>query len=183
MASAYASWAGQPANDERRVLQVGRDVPALFNRHLTSGARRDVLLITRALHARVRNGPRATPHGARNASTVRGRDLFGAQWRRSVWPRGALGRRQGRHSLTPLPPIQKLIDGFDPAPEPPAGRQHGYRVSRPAARGGGRPRSTRWRRRGTTRPVLGDPSASRAASRQAGRRHQLVVAAAMRFVA
>jgi hypothetical protein len=108
-------------NDERRVLQTGRESFGLgYQRQLLSGNRNSFLLIASLLHARIKLGT-ATIFSMFSGSRI-GSAVFDPQWRRLSRPRGVIGRFQGRPALPNSATadfLDRLNDGrLDPAPEP-----------------------------------------------------------------
>jgi hypothetical protein len=123
MASAWRQLGNlQPANIERRTLQVGREsFTRMFQRHMTSGFAEVFFLLTGGVHARVPSTGGSTLHSVFAGSKL-GRHLFDPQWRRFSRRRGKIGRSQGRlvGDDSNFKPVTRLNDPtFDPAPEPP----------------------------------------------------------------
>jgi hypothetical protein len=108
-------------NDERRVLQTGRETLSLgYDQHIRSGNRGSFFFLTGLLQARVKIGT-ATAYATFGGSRI-GLGVFDPQWRRLSRPRGALGRRQGCPGMPASATadfLDRLNDGsLDPAPDP-----------------------------------------------------------------
>lgn len=108
-------------NDERKVLQVGRETfTAGFDRHVVTGTLSTFLSFTSRLHAHVAFG------GGTALSTLAGSKIPSAvldpHFRRLSRPFGFIGRRQGLPQL-PTSPTSTFLDRLnagtlEPAPEP-----------------------------------------------------------------
>lgn len=108
-------------NEERRVLQTGRETLSLgWAQHIVSGNRNSFFLLLSRLFGRVKIGA-VTTFSIFTGSRI-GIDVLDPAWRRLARPRGALGRRQGRPSLPNSAVsdfLDRLNDGrLDPAPDP-----------------------------------------------------------------
>ena len=110
-------------NDERKVLQVGREAFTFgFDRHVTTGSLGTFLGFTSRLHSHVQFGAgTGTALGALAGSKIPAA-VLDPHFRRMSRPLGLIGRRQG---LPQLPAsatatfFERLNDGtLDPAPEP-----------------------------------------------------------------
>jgi hypothetical protein len=109
-------------NEERRVLQVGREAFVRgYDRHVRTGHFFSFLSVTSAMHPRVVFGT-GTVFSLFGGSRI-GRGVLEPQWRRLARPRGFIGRRQGQPALPGSATadfLDRLNDGrLDPAVEPP----------------------------------------------------------------
>jgi hypothetical protein len=110
-------------NDERKVLQVGRETFTYgFDRHVATGSLGTFLGFTSRLHAHVQFGTgTGTALGALAGSKIPGA-VLDPHFRRMSRPLGFIGRRQGMPQLPASATgtfFERLNDGtLDPAPEP-----------------------------------------------------------------